>query len=180
MSDHPLVDSEPTVILVTVEESDDYPESLVFITDDGPQRLFAAPTMNQTPAQSQRILKMRAQFGERIALADATGHVHATIAYSSNGDATMTYFDPGGSEVWTAPIGAEHSVPDTPAAVPRLRRMYRWLAVAFGLFLFVTIPFLLVLPVAGATFVVRAGIGFVLAVAGGIAILQAVRSKMGL
>ncbi|HEY3333143.1 MAG TPA: hypothetical protein VGK19_24125 [Capsulimonadaceae bacterium] len=172
--------NQTAVIIVTVEESDDYPESLVYASADSVHRIYAAPDLNLTPVQSQHILKLRTTSAPTTEFRDSEGQLFATVVFDDSGDALLSYFAPAGDVVWTLTVSAEHAVPDAPAAIYRLNFRYRWLPLAFGLFLFVVTAFILITPVAGADFVARAGIAFVLAVVGIILVLQAIHRHMQL
>ncbi|MDR3707965.1 MAG: hypothetical protein P4L33_06675 [Capsulimonadaceae bacterium] len=177
MTDTNSEPGSPVIVSVRVDgEGED--AALQFGGPDGPLRIFQQPKLNQTPAQSAALLKTRVTTGNEIDFQDEAGIIRATLRFSDDGDATLSMFDAMGRLEWSAPIRAEHVVPDTPALLPKRTRRYRMIAGSFMLFLLVlTAPFILITPSAGPDFVVRASIGLIIAVMASIFVLQVFRGR---
>ena len=163
------------VIRVSVEPLEGQSEALVFDVSGSERRIYSESAHNLTPAQSARILKLRLALGERLSFETSSDAVRATVEFSDLGGAKLTYLAPDGAVCWSVDVLPEHVVPDTPEIAPGKRPVYRWLAAAFALFLFVLTAFLLFALVGGGPFVERAAFGFIAAVVASIIVLQLVR-----
>jgi len=163
------------VIRVVIEQLEGQSEALMFDVCGAERRIYSESAHNLTPAQSAKILKLRIALGERLSFETSSDAVRATVDFSDPGGAKLTYFAPDGALYWSVDVLPEHVVPDTPEIAPGKRPVYRWLAAAFALFLFVVIAFLLIAPVTGGMFVQRAATCFLVAVVASIFVLQVIR-----
>jgi hypothetical protein len=173
-------DGSDELILVSVEESDDYPESLTFDDGAGMLRLYAAPDLiRNNPLLCLRLFKLVKREGSGITFHDSATLPRARLA-EVGGNAELSYYDPHGQPVWTLTIRPEDCLGDAPQIVPQSRPMYRLIAPFFMLFILIISAFILFALRHWLTIFTTASIAFTLFVAAMIAVLIAVRQRLRL